>query len=92
MNSSLRLLRIAAAVELATLLVLLINLATVHWPAVASLTGPTHGCAYLFIIVFTVRRPDTTPRTRALAVLPGIGGLLVLRRLAQRTTETPRAV
>ncbi|MGW1102403.1 hypothetical protein [Streptomyces sp. NPDC002540] len=38
-------LRIAAVVELVSLTVLLINLATLHYPAVASLTGPIHGCA-----------------------------------------------
>jgi hypothetical protein len=75
-------LRIAAATELATLLVLLANLATVHWPPVSSAVGPVHGCAYLFVIVLTVRlSPDT--RTRATALIPGIGGLLVLRRLAR---------
>jgi hypothetical protein len=81
-SSSLRPLRIAAAVELVSLLVLLINLATVHWRAVASLVGPTHGCAYLLVIILTARRPETTTATRATAVLPGIGGLLALRRLA----------
>jgi hypothetical protein len=73
-------LRIAAGVELATLVVLLINLATVHWPQVSSAIGPTHGCAYLFVIILTVRQSRAT-RTRATALVPGIGGLLVLRRL-----------
>lgn len=75
-------LRLAAATELASLLVLLANLATVHWAPVSSAVGPVHGCAYLFVIVLTVRRsPD--PRTRATALIPGVGGLLVLRRLAR---------
>ncbi|HEX2130075.1 MAG TPA: DUF3817 domain-containing protein [Actinophytocola sp.] len=82
---SLRALRIAAGTELATLVVLLVNLATVHWPAVSSAVGPTHGCAYLFVVILTVRQ-TRTPRTRATAVVPGIGGLLVLRRL----TRVPR--
>ncbi|GLY68070.1 DUF3817 domain-containing protein [Amycolatopsis taiwanensis] len=74
-------LRIAAGVELATLVVLLTNLATVHWPPLSSAIGPTHGCAYLFVIVLTIRQSRAT-RTRAMALVPGIGGLLVLRQLA----------
>ena len=79
--NSLPALRIAAAAELATLVVLLVNLATVHWPQVSSAVGPTHGCAYLFVIMLTVRQ-SRTGRTRATALVPGIGGLLVLRQLA----------
>ena len=75
-------LRVAAATELATLLVLLANLATVHWPPVSSAIGPVHGCAYLFVVILTVRL-SPGPRTRATALIPGIGGLLVLRRLAR---------
>jgi hypothetical protein len=73
-------LTIAAAVELASLIVLLVNLATVHWPAVSSMAGPTHGCAYLFVIVLAFRQ-TTIKKTRVMALIPGIGGLLVLRRL-----------
>ncbi|WP_410673717.1 DUF3817 domain-containing protein [Amycolatopsis sp. cmx-4-68] len=75
-------LRIAAAVELATLAVLLINLATVHWPAVSSVVGPTHGCAYLLVIILTVQQSRAT-RTRATALVPGIGGVLAMRQLAR---------
>jgi hypothetical protein len=75
-------LRAAAGAELATLAMLLANLATVHWPAVSSALGPIHGCAYLFVIVLTVRQ-SRSARTRATAVVPGIGGLLVLRQLAR---------
>ena len=76
-----RALRIAAGTELVTLVVLLTNLATAHWPAVSSSVGSTHGCAYLFVIILTASQSRAT-RTRATAVIPGIGGLLVLRRLA----------
>lgn len=80
-------LRIAAAVELCSLLVLFANLATVHWPGVSALIGPTHGCAYLIVIALAVRYPAATTAMKALAVVPGIGGLLVLRRAA--TGRTP---
>jgi hypothetical protein len=77
-----RLLRYAAPVELFSLAVLLVNLATVHWPAVASLFGPIHGCAYLFVIGATLREYGDAS-TRLLAFVPGIGGLLVIRRRAK---------
>ena len=74
-----RLLRIAAVVEFATLAALLVNLVTVHWAPVASLLGPIHGCAYLAVIGATWQL--TKNRTnRLLALLPGIGGLLVRDR------------
>jgi hypothetical protein len=79
--SPLQTLRIAAGTELATLVVLLTNLATVHRPVVSAAIGPTHGCAYLFVVALTMRLSQAT-RTRATAVVPGIGGLLVLRQLA----------
>jgi hypothetical protein len=75
-----RLLRAAALVELLSLILLLANLATVHWPPVASLLGPMHGCAYLFVLGATARVTKDL-RTRVAAAVPGVGGLLVLRRL-----------
>jgi hypothetical protein len=84
MRSPLRPLRIAAGVEFVSLIVLFANLASVHWPAISSLIGPTHGCAYLFVIVAAVREPAATRQTKLMAFIPGVGGLLVLRRLATR--------
>jgi hypothetical protein len=75
-----RLLRAAALVEFLSLILLLANLATVHWPPVASLLGPVHGCAYLYVIGATLRTTRDL-RTRLAAAVPGIGGLLVSRRL-----------
>lgn len=76
-----RALRIAAAVEFASLLLLLVNLATAHLPAITSLGGPTHGCAYLFVVIATFRIPAASTVTKVMAWVPGIGGLLVLRQL-----------
>lgn len=78
---NLRHLRIAAQGELISLMILLTNLATVHLKPVSSLMGPAHGCAYLFVVVATWRRKQATTITKATAVIPGIGGLLALRRL-----------
>ncbi|WP_169984603.1 DUF3817 domain-containing protein [Microbispora sp. H10836] len=80
-------LRAAAAVELGSLAVLLVNLATTHLPPVSSLVGPLHGCAYLFVVVAAARDAGCDPAGKALAWLPGIGGLLVLRRLARTPRE-----
>jgi hypothetical protein len=77
---ALRLLRAAALAEFASLILLLTNLATVHWAPVASLLGPVHGGAYLIVIGATVQVAGDL-RTRLTAVVPGLGGLLVLRRL-----------
>jgi Domain of unknown function (DUF3817) len=81
-NGSWQPLRIAAVVELCSLIVLFLNLFTVHWPAVSSVVGPTHGCAYLVVVIATARHAEATRRMKATAVIPGIGGLLVVRQLA----------
>ncbi|KUL46114.1 hypothetical protein ADL22_11470 [Streptomyces sp. NRRL F-4489] len=83
-------LRAAATTELASLIILLANLATVHLPAVSSLAGPLHGCAYLFTLGAVARDPDRTPRAIVLACVPGIGGMLALRRLG--TVRRPLGV
>ncbi|WUD74165.1 DUF3817 domain-containing protein [Streptomyces sp. NBC_00510] len=78
---ALRPLRAAAAVELLSLAVLLVNLATAHWRPVSSLMGPVHGCAYLLTVLTAVRAEGSTTAVRLLAAVPGVGGLLALRRL-----------
>ncbi|MCM2416146.1 hypothetical protein [Streptomyces sp. RKAG290] len=78
----LRPLRIAAQVELISLVAMLTNLATVHLNAVSSLLGPTHGCAYLFVVAATWRLQPARAAVRAVATVPGVGGLLALRRLS----------
>ncbi|HWC79223.1 MAG TPA: DUF3817 domain-containing protein [Pseudonocardiaceae bacterium] len=76
----LRGLRIAAGVELVSLIVLFANLATVHHQNVAALVGPVHGCAYLFVLIAALRAAAPW-KVRLLGVVPGVGGLLVLRAL-----------
>ena len=78
-----RLLRVAAATEAVTLALLLVNLATVHVPAVAGAVGPVHGAAYLAAIVATLLTPDAPAAARWWAVLPGVGGLFAVRRLGR---------
>ncbi|WP_409236697.1 hypothetical protein [Streptomyces sp. PA5.6] len=75
-----RTLRIAAVVEAASLVLLLANLLTVHARPLSSLLGPLHGTAYLVVIASTWMLPSaSTPGVRWRAIVPGVGGLLVLR-------------
>ncbi|MDX6351118.1 MAG: hypothetical protein QOF84_5908 [Streptomyces sp.] len=78
---TLRNLRIAARVEFISLIVLLTNLATTDLKPIASLMGPVHGCAYLFVLGSTWRLEHAAMRAKATAVIPGVGGLLALRQL-----------
>lgn len=79
-------LRFAAVMELASLTVLLVNLATVHLKAVTGLVGPVHGTAYLAVIASTLLLP-TRSGVRFRALLPGVGGLLAMR--AARADRAP---
>ncbi|WP_093620928.1 DUF3817 domain-containing protein [Actinoplanes philippinensis] len=74
--------RIAAWVELVSLSTLLINMLTVHVDAITSTCGPVHGCAYLIVVILTLNLRMQPMRTRLLALIPGIGGVLVLRRIS----------
>ncbi|PRX96708.1 DUF3817 domain-containing protein [Allonocardiopsis opalescens] len=81
-----RLLRLAAAVEAVSLAVLLVNLVTVHHEAVTSLGGPVHGTAYLAVIAATWLMPSAAaPGARWRALVPGVGGLLAVRRIRLTT-------
>jgi hypothetical protein len=77
--TELRWLTWASVVETTSLAVLVANLATVHHPLVTSTTGPVHGFAYLATIAIAFLLPLATG-TRLLAMVPGVGGLLALRR------------
>ena len=60
------------------------NLFTVHWPAVASALGPTHGTAYLVTIVTVLATAGAPLRAKVLAFVPAVGGYLALRELSVR--------
>ena len=76
--TSLRAFRVLAAVEAATLVILLVNLATVHLPGVASAVGPVHGSAYLMAIALAWSAGLPT-RARLLTLVPAVGALLAVR-------------
>ncbi|WP_285560209.1 DUF3817 domain-containing protein [Actinoplanes regularis] len=83
-------LRAAAAAELLSLVILLVNLATAHLRPITSLCGPIHGCAYLFVIVLTLSNPAADRTAKLLAWLPGLGGVLVARRLSAALSAARR--
>ncbi|MEU6882397.1 DUF3817 domain-containing protein [Streptomyces sp. NPDC046712] len=85
--TTVRILRIAAGAEAASLVVLLANLLTTHTPAVSSLVGPLHGTAYLVVIAATWQVSDASMSgARWAAAVPGVGGLLAVRRLGRGGT------
>jgi hypothetical protein len=85
--TTLKVLNLAALVEAVSVCLLFANLFTVHWPAVSSALGPTHGTAYLVSIVCAFSVAGGTGRTKLLAFVPGIGGYLAVRSL--RTAKVP---
>ncbi|MFF4760538.1 DUF3817 domain-containing protein [Streptomyces sp. NPDC001292] len=89
MTVHLRPLRIAAHIELISLVIMLANIATAHLKPISSLMGPTHGCAYLFVVIATWRLKQATTTAKAVAVIPGVGGLLTLRLLDRSSPTRP---
>ncbi|MCZ7456190.1 DUF3817 domain-containing protein [Streptomyces sp. WMMC940] len=71
---------IAAHAELISLIVMLANVFTIHLKPISSVMGPTHGCAYLFVVIATWRLKPA-PAVNIAALVPGVGGLLALRLL-----------
>jgi hypothetical protein len=80
----LRVLSIAAVVEAVSLLVLLVNLFTIHLAGVAAATGPIHGTAYLAVIASALLLPGASRTARFLAAVPGVGGGLALTLIARQ--------
>jgi len=90
MKMDIRSLVVASVTETCSLAVLLVNLATVHNPAVSGAVGLLHGMAYLGTIAAATLLSVPT-RVKALSLVPGIGGLLLLRRTRDRTSLTDTA-
>jgi Domain of unknown function (DUF3817) len=79
----LRWLTLASVVEAVSLVVLVVNRATLHHPVVTSTMGPAHGFAYLATIAIAFLLPLATA-PRLLTLVPGVGGLLALRHARRR--------
>ncbi|PJJ62014.1 hypothetical protein [Compostimonas suwonensis] len=82
-------LRVAGIAKVLTLAIMLGNLATVRLDPVGSVLGPVHGILYLVVVVLSLLQPIPVGK-RLLGLVPGIGGLLVLRASRDRAPdETP---
>ena len=86
-TDSLRTLRAVGAIEALTLVMLVVNLATVHLDGLAAAVGPVHGSAYLIGIALAWSARLST-RARLLTLIPGVGALLAVR---SSTADTPTA-
>jgi len=75
--------------EIATLAVLLTNLATVHERALTRVVGPVHGAIYLVVVLMVLLIPKLGWRTRVLGVVPVIGAALAVWR--GTTSKSPPA-
>jgi hypothetical protein len=73
----------SAVIEMVSLAVLLVNMATADAGGVAALVGPVHGIAWLFGIITVWRDPGRTTGIAVLAAIPGVGGVLALRALTR---------
>jgi hypothetical protein len=69
---------VASALELVSITVLLVNLATAHSDPVTSIMGPVHGGFYLIVVAIAVLARGLRPRTRLLSIIPVLGGGYVL--------------
>ena len=78
MTPLLRTLEVLSVLELLSIAVLLINLATVHVDGVASVLGPMHGALYLAVAVVALLGRGLMLRTRLMALIPVLGGVFTL--------------
>lgn len=60
-------------VETLTLVVLLVNLVTVHDDRVTSTVGPIHGLLYVAVIIAVLLVPGLSNATRMIAAIPAVG-------------------
>ncbi|GAB4086737.1 hypothetical protein GCM10028784_33670 [Myceligenerans cantabricum] len=82
-----RILQVVGAAELVTLVLMLVNLATVHAPEVSGVLGPVHGLAYTATVITAVLVRGESHRVWLAALLPGIGGLLASRAASPARLE-----
>jgi hypothetical protein len=69
---------VLSVLELVSVLVLLVNLATVHDEALAHVLGPAHGALYLAVAVIALFGRDLTARIRIGALIPVLSGPLTM--------------
>jgi hypothetical protein len=83
-------LAVLAGLELASLAVLLVNLATVHARPITQAMGPVHGAVYLAVVVIVVFAPGLRLRDRVLGCLPVVGGSVAVWSAWRARSRTRR--
>ncbi|RXZ72971.1 hypothetical protein [Agromyces albus] len=78
MRPVLRAFEVLSILELASVALLLANLATLHLRPITATMGPTHGALYLAVVVTALFGRDLLGRTRWMALIPVLGGALTL--------------
>lgn len=78
MNGLVRTLAVLSALELVSVVALLVNLATVHNRTLAAVLGPTHGALYLAVAVTALLGRGLSARTRVGALVPVLSGPLTM--------------
>jgi len=83
-----RILQIVGTIELATLVVLLANLVTVHLPELSRVLGPVHGLAYTGTVITAVLLSKGRRRVWLFSLIPGVRGLLASRTASPAITAS----
>jgi hypothetical protein len=83
-----RALHLIGGFELATLILLLANLATIHHPAISAALGPIHGLAYTSTVIIAILARNGHHRGWLLSLIPGIGGLLAARAVRHQEEKS----
>ncbi len=78
MRPLLHALRAFSVLELVSVVVLILNMATVRIDQVTSVLGPVHAGFYLCVVVTALLGRGLMLRTRLLAAIPVLGGVLTL--------------
>lgn len=86
-----RILHVIGTFELATLILLLANLVTIHRPAISAALGPIHGLTYTSTVIIAVLVMRGRHRIWLLSLVPGIGGLLAARAIEPVTEASAGA-
>lgn len=87
MTPLLRALSVLSALELISVLALLLNLATVHDATLARVLGPTHGALYLAVALTALLAPGLRTRTRVCAALPVLSGPLTMHQVRREAAR-----
>lgn len=78
-TNSVLVLKWLGAAELVTLVLMLVNIVTVHSSGISSALGPAHGVAYTGTVIAGILAAESRRRVAGLSLIPGVGGWLAYR-------------